>query len=99
MRSNYFVLVLILVQVALPVFCQPGLNEFYQVRQQVNRWYFSFVDLSYVIGAICGLLGGLRIYNNWQLGKPHVDAQVAGWFFSCLFLSLLSLVVSALFSG
>lgn len=77
--------------------CQPGLSDFYRVENQVHHYYFGFSDFALAIGAVCGLIGGLRVYNNWQLGKPHIDAQVAAWFFSCLFLSLLSTCVAALF--
>lgn len=76
---------------------QPGLDEFRQVSGEVNSFYFSFSDLALVIGAICGLLGGLRVYNNWQSGRHHIDAQVMGWFFSCLFLSLVGAALRALF--
>lgn len=76
---------------------QPGLAEFREVRKEVNTWYYNFSDLAFVIGAVCGLLGGLRVYSNWQSGKHHIDAQVMGWFFSCLFLSLVGAALKALF--
>lgn len=79
--------------------CQPppGVGEFYRASSEVNRWYFSLWDMVLVLGAIAGLLGGLRVYSNWQSGKHHIDAQVMGWFFSCLFLSILGAVLRALF--
>lgn len=76
---------------------QPGINEFYSLTSEVNRYYFNFSDLVLAIGAICGLLGGLRIYNNWQLGRDRIDAQITAWFMSCLFLSILSAVLKGLF--
>lgn len=82
---------------ALYASAQPGLAEFKEVRKEVNTWYFNFSDLALIIGAVCGLLGGLRVYSNWQSGKHHIDAQVMGWFFSCLFLSLVGAALKALF--
>ena len=98
MRPIRFVTVfLTVIFFALCATAQPGLDEFYQVSGEVNRFYFSFSDLALVIGAVCGLLGGLRVYSNWQSGKHHIDAQVMGWFFSCLFLSLAGAALKALF--
>ena len=82
---------------ALYATAQPGLDEFKKVTKEVNDWYFNFADLALVIGAICGLLGGLRVYSNWQSGRHHIDAQVMGWFFSCLFLSLIGAALKALY--
>ena len=77
---------------------QPGINEFYRTSGEMHRWYFSLSDLVLVIGAIAGILGGLRIYANWQSGKQHhIDAQVMGWFFSCLFLTLVGAFLKALY--
>ncbi|MEJ5962901.1 DUF4134 domain-containing protein [Pedobacter immunditicola] len=87
---------------ALPFFgmaqSPPGIGEFYQASGEMNRWYFSLSDMVLVLGAISGILGGLRVYANWQSGKHHIDAQIMGWFFSCVFLSVIGAVLKALFA-
>jgi len=75
----------------------PGLSEFSQATSQIRQYYFSFSDLAMVVGAISGLLGGLRVYANWQGGRHHIDRQVAGWLFSCIFLSLCGIFLRGVF--
>jgi len=75
----------------------PGIKEFYQASSSMHGYYYSFSDFSLVLGAIVGMLGGLRVYLNWQSGRHHIDAQVMGWFFSSLFLLLCSVFLRGLF--
>ena len=45
--------------------------------------------LCYAISAILGLIGGLRVYNLWNVdGRHHVhiDAQVISWGAAAIFL-------------
>jgi len=83
--------------ISISAAAQPGISEFYSASSEVHRWYFSLSDLVLVIGAISGMLGGLRVYANWQTGKHHIDAQVMGWFFSCIFLSVMGIFLRGLF--
>jgi hypothetical protein len=75
----------------------PGIAELYQVSGAMQGYYNGFSDLSFVLGGIVGLLGGLRVFANWQAGRHHIDAQVTGWFFSCLFLLLAGVFLRGLF--
>jgi hypothetical protein len=79
----------------------PGIAEFNQASQQMHNVYFSMSDLVLVLGALTGIIGGLRIYANWQIGGHHhrhpIDSQVIGWFLSCLFLILAGTFIKALF--
>lgn len=95
--KTYSIALLLMLQSSVACIAQPGLSEFNSLTNEVNRYYFNFSDLSLVIGAICGLLGGIRLFNNWQMGKERIDAQLTGWFMSCIFLSLISAALKGLF--
>jgi hypothetical protein len=80
----------------------PGIDDFNQATQQLHSVYFSLSDLVLVIGAITGIIGGLRVYTNWQIGghrhRHPIDSQVIGWFCSCLFLIVAGIFIKALYA-
>ena len=75
----------------------PGVLEFNRVENDMEKFYVALSRLAFVVGAVSGLLGGLRVYNNWQMGRHHVDVQVITWFGACLFLATIGVFLSGLF--
>ena len=61
----------------------------------------TYVDpVSYLIlaiGAVVGLIGGVRVYIKWNNGDQDVNKDIMGWGGSCLFLVLVSVVIKAFF--
>jgi predicted outer membrane lipoprotein len=78
-------------------FAQPGLDEMRQARQDLTSSFFSSVDASLVLAAIFGIIGALKIYHNWQMGKERITADVSAWFFASLFMVLMGAFVRAIF--
>lgn len=83
--------------ISVSAFAQPGIAEMQQAQQSLSSSFFSAIDLSYVLAVIFGLLGGLRIYHNWQMGERRIDAAVAAWFFASFFMILAGPFLKALF--
>lgn len=75
----------------------PGIRELGEATREVERNYRAITRLIAPIGVVFGLVGALRVYNNWQCGRHHIDAQVIGWFSSCIFLQLVAVIIGALF--
>lgn len=67
----------------------PGIPEFNEGENLIIQNFHALSGAVLVLGAVFGLVGGLRVYNNWQLGKRNIDQEVIGWFSACLFLSVL----------
>lgn len=75
----------------------PGVSEFQEAESDMRKIYVALSRLSFAVGAVSGLLGGLRVYNNWQMGRHHIDVQVIGWFSACIFLATIGFFLSGLF--
>ena len=61
----------------------------------------SYVDpvstLCLAIGAVVGIIGGVRVYIRWNSGEQDISKEVMGWAGACLFLVLVSVVIKAFF--
>ena len=61
----------------------------------------SYVDpvstLTLAIGAVVGIIGGVRVYIKWNSGDNDINKELMGWGSSCLFLVLVSVVIKAFF--
>jgi len=50
-----------------------------------------------IIGAVVGLIGGVRVYIKWNSGDQDVQKSIMGWFGACLFLVAVGIVIKAFF--
>lgn len=76
----------------------PGIPEINQGKSMMAQNFRAMSSAVLVLGALFGLFGGLRIYNNWQMGRRNIDQEVAGWLGACVFLSILGMFLSGLFN-
>lgn len=70
------------------------------INDEAVNTYYALQGLLHVLAAIFGLVGGLRIYNQWQLhGRHfHVDKQIVMWFGASVFTLIADqFITSALF--
>lgn len=86
--------------VSMYSFCQapPGISEIGQAKSQMAQNVNALASFSLVLGAVFGIVGGLRVYTNWNLGKKEVDIQVISWVGACVFLMIVSVFVKAFFN-
>jgi len=61
----------------------------------------SYIDplstMILAIGAVVGLIGGIRVYIKWNSGDQDINKELMSWGGSCLFLVLVSVVIKAFF--
>jgi len=91
-----------LIAICICLYCnyvlgQPGISEMQEAKQDLTNSFFSAFDLSLIAAAIFGTIGALRIYSNIQLGKERITADVAGWLFAAIFMTVAGVFLRALF--
>jgi len=97
MRKKQYLLALVLMLTSARSTAQPGLNEMQQVQSNLNASFFSALNFALVIAAIFGIIGALRIYHNWQMGKPRITDEVTAWFLAAIFMVMTGSFLRAIF--
>jgi hypothetical protein len=81
-----------------PVLAQSGgASALSNAATDISNYMGSLKTLIYAIGAIVGVVGGLRIYNKWSNGDQDINKEVVGWGGACIFLLLVPTFISAIF--
>lgn len=68
-----------------------------QATTEVRSYITPISNLIIAVGAVVGLIGGVRVYIKWQSGDQDTQKAIMGWFGACLFLILVGVVVGAFF--
>ena len=61
--------------------------------------YISVKYLCYALASLFGLVGGLKIYNQWQLhGKHHlhIESEIVAWIGGSVFFLLAGAIIQAI---
>jgi len=69
-----------------------------QATTEINSYVDPVSNLIIAIGAVVGLIGGVRVYIKWQSGDQDTQKAIMGWFGACLFLILVGVVIKAFFA-
>jgi hypothetical protein len=78
-------------------FGQNGTEGIKQATDMVKSYFDSGADLMYAIGALLGLIGGVKVYQKWNHGDHDTGKVAAAWFGSCIFLVIVATVIKSFF--
>ena len=53
--------------------------------------------LIYAIGAVVGLIGGVKVYGKCSSGDPDTSKTAASWFGACIFLIVAATILRSFF--
>lgn len=73
---------------------QAGLKAGYD---ELNGIVSIVEQILYVIAAIIGFIGAVKVYNKWSTGEPDTTKVAASWFGGAVFLVVVGVVIRTLF--
>ncbi len=76
----------------------PGIAGINRATNDVATFYQPLANLSLAIGALVGIVGGIRIFIIWQKGQRDIEWEIMGWMGSCIFLVLLGGITKLIIS-
>ena len=76
---------------------QDGNEGINQATDMVKSYFDSGTNLMYAVGALLGLIGGVKVYQKWNHGDHDTGKVAAAWFGSCIFLVVVATVIKSFF--
>lgn len=71
-----------------------GINE---ATSMMTSYFDPATKLIYAIGAVVGLIGGVKVYGKFSSGDPDTSKTAASWFGACIFLVVATTILRSFF--
>lgn len=71
-----------------------GINE---ATSMMTSYFDPATKLIYAIGAVVGLIGGVKVYGKFSSGDPDTSKTAASWFGACIFLVVAATILRSFF--
>jgi len=63
----------------------------------ITSYFEPATRLIYAIGAVVGLIGGVKVYSKFSSGDPDTSKTAASWFGACIFLIVAATILRSFF--
>ncbi|WP_343679456.1 DUF4134 domain-containing protein [Chryseobacterium arthrosphaerae] len=98
MKRKRITLTLWLMLMSLSIYAQGnGSAGITEATQMVTSYFDPATKLIYAIGAVVGLIGGVKVYNKFSSGDPDTSKTAASWFGACIFLIVAATILRSFF--
>ena len=98
MTKRHFHIAAILLLSISSAFAQGnGLSGINQATSMVTSYFDPATKLIYAIGAVVGLIGGVKVYSKFSSGDPDTSKTAASWFGACIFLIVAATILRSFF--
>ena len=95
---QHFLIAAVLLLSAYSAFAQGnGLSGINQATNMVTSYFDPATKLIYAIGAVVGLIGGVKVYSKFSSGDPDTSKTAASWFGACIFLIVAATILRSFF--
>ena len=96
MTKKHFLFSAALLLAASSAFAQGnGLSGINEATSMVTSYFDPATKLIYAIGAVVGLIGGVKVYGKFSSGDTSKTA--ASWFGACIFLIVAATILRSFF--
>lgn len=95
-KISFFLLALLLASIG--TYAQGnGMAGINAATKMVTSYFDPGTKLIYAIGAVVGLIGGIKVYNKFSSGDPDTSKTAASWFGACIFLIVAATILRSFF--
>ena len=98
MNKKFTLMMLLLMTAAIGAYAQgngiAGINE---ATKMVTSYFDPGTKLIYAVGAVVGLIGGIKVYNKFSSGDPDTSKTAASWVVACIFLIVAATILRSFF--
>ena len=95
-KISFFLLALLLASIG--AYAQGnGMAGINAATKMVTSYFDPGTKLIYAIGAVVGLIGGIKVYNKFSSGDPDTSKTAASWFGACIFLIVAATILRSFF--
>lgn len=97
-RQKSILSVALAVAVTVSAFAQGnGLAGITEATTMVSSYFEPATKLIYAVGAVIGLIGGVKVYSKFSSGDPDTSKTAASWFGTCIFLIVAATILRSFF--
>jgi hypothetical protein len=97
-KKRFLFSVAVLMAAASSVLAQgDGTAGIIEATQMVTSYFDPATKLIYAIGAVVGLIGGVKVYQKFSSGDPDTSKTAASWFGACIFLIVAATILRSFF--
>ena len=74
-----------------------GIKGITDATSMVTSYFAPLTKLIYAVGAVVGLIGGIKVYQKFSSGDPDTSKTAASWFGACIFLIVAATILRSFF--